>query len=434
MEDKRFILNEKPVYLIELFAGIGAQAKCLKNLGIDYKLHKMSEWNIYSVKSYRAIHCYNQENINYAENYTHDELVGILYNMGISLDGKKPMSKEQINRKNINWLKDTYNDFKATSNLCDISKICGEDLEIKNTNLINYLLTYSFPCQDLSKAGKRLGMAEGTNTRSSLLWELKRLLNECNELPQLLLMENVDQVISGKNKTNFDKWCEFLKSKGYSNFYDCLNSKHYGTPQNRNRCYMISILGDYEYEFPSKVKLQKHLQDILEDEVDEKYYLSPKGVNYTIKREGLYTQFYINDNSFKDVAKSAITANGNANWTGNFIIDFHNTTSDECRMIGMLNSEKWNKFHDFCRRIYSPTGISPTITTITGGGQERKIIELISKRIRKLTPKECWRLMEFDDIDFKRASQYCSDAQLYKQAGNSICVKTLEYIIKPLLN
>lgn len=141
-------------------------------------------------------------------------------------------------------------------------------------------MTYSFPCQDLSLAGKTQGMKKGSGTRSGMLWEVERILKECNEdLPQMLLMENVPQVVSKKNKEDFDEWVSFLESKGYINKYCMLNAKEVGypepIPQNRNRCFMISVLNStQEIIFPEKTERKKVLKDLLEDVVDEKYYLS----------------------------------------------------------------------------------------------------------------------------------------------------------------
>src|SRR5690554_4121731 len=211
----------KPIRLIELFAGIGSQAKALKNIGANFEHYKVIEFDKYAIKSYNAIH-------------------------------------------NTNF------------NTQDITKIKAKDLGIVNTKNYEYILTYSFPCQDLSIAGKLKGMKKEDNTRSGLLWEVERLLNECEELPQILLMENVPQVIGKKNIQDFHKWQTFLEKLGYSNYIELLNAKNYGIPQNRNRCFMISVLGDYYYEFPKKKKLKLRLKDMLEDEVDEKYYLSDK--------------------------------------------------------------------------------------------------------------------------------------------------------------
>ena len=126
-------------------------------------------------------------------------------------------------------------------------------------------------------------MTKGSGTRSGLLWEVERLLDECEELPQVLLMENVPQVIGKKNIKDFQSWRSKLESLGYSNYVQLLNSKDYGIPQNRNRCFMVSILGQYHYTFPKKKPLKLKLKDMLEDKVDEKYYLSDTIIKGFIK-------------------------------------------------------------------------------------------------------------------------------------------------------
>lgn len=162
----------------------------------------------------------------------------------------------------------------------DIRNIHAEDLKIVDKDKYCYLLTYSFPCTDLSVAGLQKGMSkkdweEGKSTRSGLLWEVERILTECgSNLPDILLMENVTQVRGKKNMEDFSSWLKFLSSKGYSNFYQDLNSKNYGIPQNRDRTFMISILGEYDYEFPKEIPLDVVMADILEDEVDEKYFIN----------------------------------------------------------------------------------------------------------------------------------------------------------------
>lgn len=119
-------------------------------------------------------------------------------------------------------------------------------------------------------------MKENSGTRSSLLFEVKRLLNECTELPDILLMENVPQVHSEQNKNDFDDWLSFLRSKGYHNFYKDLNAKNFGVPQNRDRCFCVSILSNdfVDYEFPNEILLNFKMKDLLEKEVDEKYYIN----------------------------------------------------------------------------------------------------------------------------------------------------------------
>lgn len=218
---------DKPIRLIELFAGIGSQAKALKNLGVEFEHWKVIEWDRFAVASYNAIH---------------------------------------------------GTDFTTK----DISQTHAEDLEIKDRERYTYIMTYSFPCQDISGAGKGKGLDKGSGTRSGLLWEVERILDECKELPQVLLMENVPLLIGKKHIKNFQLWRSKLESLGYSNYVELLNSKDYGIPQNRNRCFMVSILGDYYYSFPKKQKLNLKLKDMLEEKVDEKYYLSNETVNFFV--------------------------------------------------------------------------------------------------------------------------------------------------------
>ena len=126
-------------------------------------------------------------------------------------------------------------------------------------------------------------MKKGSGTRSGLLWEVERLLNETPELPDILLMENVPEVIGTKNITDFHKWQDFLVSKGYTNYVKILNAKDYGVAQNRNRCFMVSLLGEYNYHFPEPIPLEKCIDDYCEDSVDESYYINTEKAQNMIK-------------------------------------------------------------------------------------------------------------------------------------------------------
>ena len=228
-EEKRLFKINKPIRLIELFAGVGSQAMALRDLGADFEHYRVVEFDKYAIKSYNAIH-------------------------------------------------------GTAFQTMDITKIHGLDLGIEDIKNFTYLMTYSFPCQDLSVAGKGKGMAKGDGTRSGLLWEVERLLNEVENLPQVLFMENVPQVHGKKNVQDFEKWIEFLESKGYSNYWQDLNAKNYGVAQNRNRCFMVSILGNFKYEFPEPIELTKKMKDYLEDEVDEKYYIKNEKADKLIRQ------------------------------------------------------------------------------------------------------------------------------------------------------
>lgn len=135
------------------------------------------------------------------------------------------------------------------------------------------LFTYSFPCQDLSVAGKQAGLGKGT--RSGLLYECEKIIE--NKKPKYLLLENVKNLVGKKFKPEFDKWLEYLEGLGYTNYWKVLNAKDYGIPQNRERVFVVSILDDTQgFEFKEKIELNKKIKDILENEVEEKYYLSNK--------------------------------------------------------------------------------------------------------------------------------------------------------------
>lgn len=267
---KRFQITNH-IRLIELFAGIGSQAMALRDMGADFESWVTCEWWTQPNASYKAIHC-EHDTTDYSEELTREAVIDYLFKKGISADGKKPMTRDQIAKKPEKWQRDTYNNIFATKNLVNIQQVHGEDLKIIDPEENTYILTYSFQCQDLSVAGKMRGMDKGSNTRSSMLWEVERLLSECEVLPQVLLMENVPQVMGKKNKANFEIWQEYLTSRGYRNFAQIINAADHGVAQKRNRAYMVSILGDFDYQFPKPYDLEKCMDDYLEEEVEEKFY------------------------------------------------------------------------------------------------------------------------------------------------------------------
>ncbi len=361
---------KKPIRLIELFAGVGSQAMALRDLGANFEHHRLVEIDQFAIKSYNAIH-------------------------GTSFEPS------------------------------DITQLRGDDLEITERDRYEYIMTYSFPCQDLSKAGKQAGMSRGSTTRSGLLWEVERILKELNRtdsLPQVLLMENVPDVIGSKNIKDFNEWYASLERMGYQSYYKLLNAKEYGVPQSRNRCFMVSVLGDYNYTFPKPVSLKKRLRDVLESEVDEKYYLSDRKVQEFCKAN-------------KDISNCIRTS-------GRGSLDRH---ALDLVQIGncMATNTRDNPNQG---RIYAKEGLSPTLNHMNGGNRQPMIcasrgcsnaLTTVQKdnmvRIRRLTPLECWRLMGFSDDDFRKAEAVNCNTQLYSQAGNSIVKQVLMAIFKELI-
>lgn len=280
----------KPLRVIEFFAGYGSQLQSLRYLSdffgkdkINYQHYKICEWALPSIIAYADMH--KDELLEYGNDFcgdlTKEQIAKELCSMGVSLDYNEPATYEKLCRVSEDRLRLCFNSIMWTDNLVDISRVKGSELNINDTDMFTYLLTYSFPCQDLSLAGKRELMKKGSSTRSGLLWQVERILTELNEigknhLPQLLLMENVPQVHGAGAKNDFDDWIRFLEKLGYKCYYDDLVATDYGIPQTRNRTFMISILGDYNYRFPKSVKLKLRLKDLLENNVDEKYYLSDK--------------------------------------------------------------------------------------------------------------------------------------------------------------
>ena len=289
--------TENPLRLIELFAGIGSQTQALTNIGIAHKVVAISEIDKYAIQSYEAMH-------------------GIANNLG------------------------------------DIRKI--EELPDAD------LWTYSFPCQDISVAGKGAGIKEGT--RSGLLFEVERLLRVASEkgtLPKYLLLENVKNLVSKKFKADFDKWLDFLAELGYTNYWKVLNAKDYGIPQNRERVFCISIRGKHEpFVFPKPKELTIRLRDMIDEMVDEKFYLKESTIRSILR------------STFNSRRDSIRPGDGLANtllardWRG-----------PQCVQVGEVVGGKWDKMHDISKRVYEPDGIAPTVHCQQGGNTELKIAE-----------------------------------------------------------
>lgn len=277
---------KQPVILLEMFAGIGAQRKALEILGvkIDEEKSKICEWAYNSYIGYNAIHI--KDKTDYSLGKSKEELIAKV--LGTSINYNEPLNMDQLNKKPIEWLRETYNNCIANHNMMNISNVHAEDLGIPYSDEYEVFCSYSFPCQDISNAGLKKGYEEGSGTRSSLLFEFLRILEELDQLYKegksgritYLLMENVPEIISSKHVKNFHKFEERLEKLNYTSFGGILNARNYGIPQNRRRFFLMSILNDYSYDFPIKRELKYHLKDFLEKEVDEKYYLSQEMIDF----------------------------------------------------------------------------------------------------------------------------------------------------------
>lgn len=403
----------KPIRLITLFSGYDSQALSLKYLGVPFEHYHTCEWAIKSIQALKDLH-FGYDNGDYSVGLSKDDLVDILVAKGVSADYNKPLTKEQLSRYPETKLRTIYNNIVATRNLVSICNINGKDLDICDTDKYEYIMTYSFPCQDLSSAGKGAGMEKENGTRSSLLWEVERLLKETKELPQVLLMENVPEVIGSKNIKHFAKWIEVLDNIGYRSKWGLLNAKDFGIAQNRNRCFMVSVLGNYYYNFPKTVPLTLRLKDISEKGVDKKYYLSDKQLVYAFDcnrvcdntKRGDLGNRKVNPQIAKTI--SCRGAESQRADITNFVVEDNSIeyTLGEVRNIINLKRELCNNL-------------------IKNGLVEESDIIWTDLRIRKFTPKECWRLMGIKDEDYEKVAKNQSNASCYHLAGDSIVTTVL---------
>ena len=420
----------KPIRLIELFAGYGSQALALKYLGVNFEHWKTCEWAIKSIQAYKDIHFTNDTK---EISMSKDEMIDYLYSKGISSNYNEPMTKNQISRLNEKQLKTIIENIEITHNLVNIQQVKGQDLEIIEKEQYEYILTYSFPCQDLSLAGKGKGMAD-TSTRSGMLWEVERILNELkelNQLPQVLLMENVPQVHGNDNVEHFNKWQLALEKLGYKNYFQDLIATDYGVPQTRNRCFMLSILGNYSYSFPKPIPLELKLKDMLEDNVDEKYYIEDDLLQHIIKTKqehSEYTQYDRYNGEFEQLCRvwkdKAPTLH-----TKSKDIKIYEYKKQLTETIINVKDIKKTQMLDLYNRNVVADGLCQTVDT----GYHNSIRLLDKCRIRKLTPRECGRLMNVKDEDINKLLKNQSNSSAYHLFGDSICTNVLMAIFKEMI-
>ena len=367
------------------------------------------------------------------------------------------------------------NQCSESLNLRDVRTVTAETVRDRQVDLI----TYGFPCQDISIAGKQQGFVNdsGESTRSGLFFEALRIIKELR--PRYAIAENVKALTSTKFKNEFATVLSSLEEAGYNNYWRVLNAKDYGIPQNRERVFIVSIRRDVDegdFQFPDKEPLMLRLRDMLEpaESVDEKYYLSTEreGVRKLITE--LESRYRINSSTAVCVASRGRNRTDPSGCTmGSPTEQRLEPNSDGCTNtlttvqkdnlllvaepgIMQVGNIVDNPNRDCQRgRIYDPSGLAPTLNTVGGGGLEAKIVidgltrdtltateykdplkiaepeHAYGVRIRKLTPRECWRLMGFLDEEFDRVHGI-SNSQLYKQAGNSIVVNVLSALLSQL--
>lgn len=376
-------IKKRGLRVIELFAGYGSQSLALKYLGVNYEHWKICEWAIHSLIAYASVHRNELKDYgkDFTEGMTKDEIIEKLLELGISKDNNAPATKDNLKSVKEDRLRLCYNSIIWSHNLVDVSRVSGDDLEIVDTDKYDYLLTYSFPCQNLSVAGRmeKLKTRDEINddnlydieNRSNMLWQVDRILSECEHKPTILLLENVIGVHGAGNEIPFRQWISRLEKYGYQSYWHDLSATDYKIPQSRNRCFMVSILGNsWNYKFPKKQKLDLRLRDMLQDEdnVDEKYVLSEALLNcFMSEGTGKYPRrerFLQNMNrENQDIANSITTLAGNRP-TDNFVIrGLKNKALKETLEKNNIEDVEDVGYIDAYNREIKTDGNSGTITT-----------------------------------------------------------------------
>lgn len=354
--------------VIELFAGIGCQAEGLRRANIPYEVLGISEIDKYAFKGYEAIH------------------------------GK-------------------------TINFGDITKI--------NQLPECDLLTYSSPCQDISTIGKQKGLEEGSHTRSSLLWEVKRLLldyEKRNCLPKFLMLENVTALVGQKFYPDFLNWVDFLSTLGYRNFWKVLDATDYGIPQTRKRVIMISVHDIHsQYDFPAPIQMTKFVNDFLEPKniIPQYVWRNTKCVHFFIDEKPHGDGNYIRAELFRPIMKNSkyahtITTNpqryaANENTVGVYVSKRDVIPTKEKNIYTLKENNKIGILPEkILKNLHNP--------------ESDKYL-----KFRILTPRESLRLMGWHDDQINRLiASGLSKTQLYKVSGNGIVIDVLQHVFSQL--
>lgn len=403
--------------MVETFSGIGAQAKALKNANIEHEILNTADWDINAIIAYDYIHNGNPIPSKY-DNMSKDELLKRLSGLTLSFDGKKAADRKKIENLDVEFLRKLCFSIDRTNNLASVTDIKGEDLP----NDMD-ILTYSFPCQDLSVAGywhgNKGGIDRNANNRSSMLWQIERILlerkNQELNMPRFLLMENVRNIMSKQHKANFDMWKKSLEDMGYKNFVFALNAFNFGIPQKRVRAYMVSVYTNGDKKLEEEIK---------------KYY---------------------RENNLEKIISPKQLGRKTINMEEILCLDYSNKVyENEANESQPRNTPSRRQIYRDNEKLFSNgkyAKIAPTLTTKQDRHPNSGVIDYFNNRnemsnFRYLTPREGFKLMGFDEYDYEklinnnfsisRRGSFFTRDKLNKMAGNSIVVNVLEEIFKQI--
>lgn len=402
--------------IVETFSGIGSQVQALKNIDIEHEVVATVEWEIGAIYAYDIIHNGPQDLSEY-RHHTKESLINILEQYNLSGDGKEPLSYRSLSSLGVGQLKSILCAINRTNNLVDITNVNAEELPLTD------VLTYSFPCQDLSVSGhwhnNTSGIDRDANNRSTLLWEIERILKgfveQEKELPKFLLMENVSNILSSKHINNFNEWQSFLEGLGYVNQIYTLDARNFGVPQSRIRTYLVSVLVKNEQQ--RNAVEDYFILNNLENVSLERNKIRPIGdflrLNYSIEKyrlEAIESTPMFTESRKKIYENNVILASGNVA----------------------------NEF-EYARTVTTKQDRHPNSGIIE---YKDEILTKYNTNYRNLTPRECFLLMGFDEAQFDclmennlllgNERRILSQSKLIRLAGNSIVVQVLENIFKQI--
>ena len=404
--------------VVETFSGIGAQAKALERIGKKFDIVNTCEWDINAMIAYCQIHKGGIDIDKY--NKISDEKIDIfLREKTLSLDGKKPICEKTYLRLSPELKRVIYAVIKETKNFVSITDVKGEDI----SSAVD-LLTYSFPCQDLSLCGcwhgNKSGISRDAHNRSGMLWEIERILKEMYSadirLPRFLLMENVTNILSSVHKKDFDGWKDTLCNLGYYNKIYRLNAKNFGVPQKRERAYMLSILIDNEED---EIAIEKFFEshDLEDPDVAKKYQSRSFSLKDVLRL----------DYSVEQYRAEADASQPNKTPSRDRIEEENDL---------LFDGKKINEI--YVNTVTTKQDRNPNSGLIAYHNRKRG-----KEKWRYLTPRECFMLMGFDEDDYSKAISYnplyngryslLTKEKMIKMAGNSICVDVLEAIFRQIM-